>query len=117
MKIEILGRARLLRTVRSLGVLPVVFVLRLSVLSIVAEAAALVMAPAPGASKAGLPASTHFTPERGFYFAPIDVRIGTDSAGANLVYTMDAANPHPGMAILRPAATSSFASRQQRCCA
>ena len=53
--------------------------------------------PTPGAANAagvlGFVGDTHFEPDRGFYLAPLDVRIWTDTPGATLVYTTDGSEP------------------------
>lgn len=42
---------------------------------------------------AGLVGDTHFEPARGFYFAPLDVRIRVSTPGAIIVYTTDGSKP------------------------
>ena len=42
---------------------------------------------------AGVVGDTHFEPSRGFYFAPLDVRIRVNTPGAIVVYTTDGSRP------------------------
>jgi len=49
----------------------------------------------PGANRPAPVSKMHFVPERGFYFAPIDVRIVTGLSGATLIYTTDGSDPSP----------------------
>src|SRR5438132_5538062 len=80
------------RPVCTLCVFSVVLLLRLSALGSPLEAP-LVATSTPGAGSVGPMGNTRFIPERGFYFAPIDVRIRSDTAGAKLVYAIDASEP------------------------
>jgi len=41
----------------------------------------------------GVISKAQFKPERGFYFAPIDVHVAADTIGATLVYTTDGSEP------------------------
>src|SRR5439155_27301814 len=46
-----------------------------------------------GAGVLGFVGDTHFEPDRGFYFVPLDVRVWTDTPGATLIYTTNGDKP------------------------